>query len=310
MQKTLETLLKKQSTRIPNSAFQTESHYYVVMKSGLLAKVRKTDDVTVLIDKQFPKDVEGTEHWTDLFDKVEGIETNRTSDIPYSELKDILPFSSSDETRYIINGVLMDDQKMVATDGRRLLVRTIDGEMADTNSPIVPNNMIKDILTFANKKKDIHFQFKRKDMGGWFIVRLDDVEFMGELADGYYPNYRQVIPKHETICGKWRFNAKTILEAYKNVSKIYGKRHYKYIVWNKDECVIQVGAGENLDHTEKVENSILKSDSDDFKLKLDLNYLIDFLKIGMSDFGYESENDAVCLGKEGWKGVLMPMRLS
>lgn len=310
MQKTLEKLLKKQTNKFPNSVFQTESHYYIVMKSGLLAKARKSVDVSVLIDKQFPKDMEGMEHWTDLFNKVENIEPDRTSDIPYSELKEILPFSSSDDTRYILNAVLMDDQKMVATDGRRLVYRTIDGETADTNSPIVPNKMIKDILEFANKKKDVSFRFVRKDMGGWFIVRCEDVEFVGELVEGYYPNYKQVVPKNETMCGKWKFNGKAILEAYKNVSKIYGKRYEKYILWNNGECEIQIISYGHTEHSEKIEYSIIESDSDNFLLRLNLNYLADFLKIDMSDFSYESEQDPICLGKDGWKGVLMPMRLS
>ena len=103
---------------------------------------------------------------------------------------------STDETRYVLNGIFASfrDGKLtlVATDGRRLAMVDTELEFPESNESdvIIPTKAIQELQRLAGDE-------------GMVVVRLSDSQvsftvgdtlLVSKLIEGNYPNYRQVIP--------------------------------------------------------------------------------------------------------------------
>jgi DNA polymerase-3 subunit beta len=108
---------------------------------------------------------------------------------------------STDESRYVLNGIFMSlkDHKftMVATDGRRLAL--VDEEVDVTEQSqgefIVPAKAVNELNRLLQGAGEIEIRysdnqaaFNLKDDKGFSIL------IISKLIEGNYPNYRQVIP--------------------------------------------------------------------------------------------------------------------
>ncbi len=103
---------------------------------------------------------------------------------------------STDETRYVLNGVLFSfkDNKLtlVATDGRRLAMLDIDLEFPRSHEAdiIVPTKAVTELQRLLTEEGDV-----RVSVGGSQIAfDLNNTLLVSKLIEGNYPNYRQVIP--------------------------------------------------------------------------------------------------------------------
>jgi DNA polymerase III subunit beta len=128
-------------------------------------------------------------------------------------LKSVAYAQSTDETRYILNGVYFNfkDGKLslVATDGRRLALisKEIEVPAASAGSIILPAKTVSELLRMLDKgeKLKISFNDRRaafqlntdKDTSGL----IDSIYLYSKVVEGNYPNYNQVIPKetHQRI---------------------------------------------------------------------------------------------------------------
>ena len=128
-------------------------------------------------------------------------------------LKSVAYAQSSDETRYILNGVYFNfkDGKLslVATDGRRLALvsKELDVPAASAGAIILPAKTVSELTRLLDKgeKLKINFNERRaafqiatdKDTSGL----IDHVYLYSKVVEGSYPNYNQVIPKetHQRI---------------------------------------------------------------------------------------------------------------
>jgi DNA polymerase III subunit beta len=103
---------------------------------------------------------------------------------------------STDETRYVLNGVLFSfkDNKLtlVATDGRRLAMLDIDLEFPRSHEAdiIVPTKAVTELQRLLTDEGDV-----RVSVGsGQIAFDLNNTLLVSKLIEGNYPNYRQVIP--------------------------------------------------------------------------------------------------------------------
>lgn len=128
-------------------------------------------------------------------------------------LKSVAYAQSTDETRYILNGVYFNfrDAKLtlVATDGRRLALTSKEMEVpaASAGAIILPAKTVSELTRMLDKgeKLKINFNDRRaafqiatdKDNSGL----VDHVYLYSKVVEGNYPNYQQVIPKetHQRI---------------------------------------------------------------------------------------------------------------
>ena len=108
---------------------------------------------------------------------------------------------STDESRYVLNGIFMSlkDGKMtlVATDGRRLALVDEEVELSEksTGEFIVPAKAINELNRLLQDKGEVEIKFGENQSS--FALKDDkgfSVLLITKLIEGNYPNYRQVIP--------------------------------------------------------------------------------------------------------------------
>ncbi|NLG00690.1 MAG: DNA polymerase III subunit beta [Betaproteobacteria bacterium ADurb.Bin341] len=103
---------------------------------------------------------------------------------------------SQDETRRVLNGVLMafKDNKltMVATDGRRLALVEHEIEFPPEAEAelILPNKAVCELMRLLGNEGDLKVYAQKNQA----IFEIGTTMVTSKLIDGVYPNYRQVIP--------------------------------------------------------------------------------------------------------------------
>ncbi len=104
--------------------------------------------------------------------------------------------SSTDETRYILNGVycVFAEGKLtlVATDGRRLALMEVGLEIepAEELKIIIPSKAVSELQRLLKDEGEVQVSVTQNRAA----FELNGVLLVTQLVDGNYPNYRQVIP--------------------------------------------------------------------------------------------------------------------
>ncbi|CAN5733762.1 DNA polymerase III subunit beta [soil metagenome] len=103
---------------------------------------------------------------------------------------------STDETRYVLNGILCSFKEsmltMVATDGRRLAMVEQEVEFPQSHEVdiIIPTKAVNEIQRLLGDEGEVTLKVGSGqigfDLGNYFLA--------SKLIEGNYPNYRQVIP--------------------------------------------------------------------------------------------------------------------
>lgn len=108
---------------------------------------------------------------------------------------------STDETRYVLNGIFfsLKDHKltMVATDGRRLALvdEEVDVDEKSYGEFIVPAKAVNELNRLMQDKGNVEIKYAENQAA--FALQDEkgvSVLVITKLIEGNYPNYRQVIP--------------------------------------------------------------------------------------------------------------------
>src|SRR2546421_3771465 len=103
---------------------------------------------------------------------------------------------STDETRYVLNGVLFSFKEnkltLVATDGRRLAMLDIELEFPRSHEAdiIVPTKAVTELQRLLTEDGDVKVSVGT----GQIAFDLNNTLLVSKLIEGNYPNYKQVIP--------------------------------------------------------------------------------------------------------------------
>jgi len=124
----------------------------------------------------------------------------RTITLKQSELRDGLRKTSyaisSDETRYVLNGILFslaeNKLTLVATDGRRLALFDSDVEFPASQERdfILPTKAVTEIQRLLSDTGDVVIASTENLVS----FELNGAQLSSKLVEGNYPNYRQVVP--------------------------------------------------------------------------------------------------------------------
>jgi DNA polymerase-3 subunit beta len=126
-----------------------------------------------------------------------------------SMLKSVSFAQSTDENRYILNGVYFnfseDQLTLVATDGRRLALTNfeLNTNESDSGNLILPAKTVAEIERLIGKGASVKIAFNDRQVA--FEIGIDDdagdsglvdqIYLVSKIVEGNFPNYRQVIPK-------------------------------------------------------------------------------------------------------------------
>ncbi|MEO7933745.1 MAG: DNA polymerase III subunit beta [Chthoniobacterales bacterium] len=134
------------------------------------------------------------------FPPLSRFENARVFNIKQKELKDGLKKTayaiSTDETRYVLNGVLHSFKEnklsLVATDGRRLALVDIELEFprSQETEVIIPTKAITEISRLLKDDGEVKVSISDNQVA----FELNNTLLISKLIEGNYPNYRQVIP--------------------------------------------------------------------------------------------------------------------
>jgi DNA polymerase-3 subunit beta len=136
--------------------------------------------------EEFPKLVE--------FDSRESMELDQ--DVVKEMLELTYFAASTDETRYILNGILVEIKdkmiKLVATDGRRLAIikKNLDTPIAKEISMILPIKAVQELnRNLGQEGKLLFFVTDNQAM-----FKIGPTCIISRLIEGEFPDYNQVIP--------------------------------------------------------------------------------------------------------------------
>lgn len=120
--------------------------------------------------------------------------------IDQAALKDALKKTayaiSTDETRYVLNGIYFSFKEgkltLVATDGRRLAMVEHDLEFPESNEVdlIVPTKAVNELQRLLGDEGEVLMRLSESQAS--FV--MNDNVLVTKLIEGNYPNFRQVIP--------------------------------------------------------------------------------------------------------------------
>ena len=107
---------------------------------------------------------------------------------------------STDETRYVLNGIFASFKEgkmtLVATDGRRLAMVENEVEFPSSHEcdVIIPTKAVQELGRLLNEEGDLVLRLTDSQVA----FEANDTLLVSKLIEGNYPNYKQVIPSNTT----------------------------------------------------------------------------------------------------------------
>lgn len=229
---------------------------------------------------------------------------------------------STDETRYILNGVYFNfkDGKLalVATDGRRLALvsKELNVPAASAGAIILPAKTVAELLRLLGKGEKLSIAFNERraafqiDAGKEAGGLTDSIYLFSKVVEGNYPNYQQVIPKetHQRI----KLERELFLQCV----------HRAALVTSEKSNSVKIKLSSNLleitasspDFGEAHESMAISYSGPDLQVAFNPQFVMDPLRALTKDEVFFELKDEVSPGVfktlESFVCVIMPVRLS
>lgn len=241
--------------------------------------------------------------------------------VPAAMLKEMVKKTifavSTDETRYVLNGVnFMIDKgalALISTDGRRLAFVRREGldKKAQANA-IVPTKAVQELQRVlaadGGSEEPVHVQFTENQV----TFRYKTTVILSRLIEGHFPNFDQVIPRSHEMEAK--MPAKRLLSATQRaaVGTLEKGGSVRFNL-SKGKLQISASAQGRVEVEAEVEADYA---GEPFSIAFNPQYVIDVLR------SLEGEDVIIDLttplnpgvvrpaGDDGYKYVVMPMQLS
>lgn len=231
-----------------------------------------------------------------------------------SAFRDMLKRSSyaisTDESRYVLNGVLLcfKDNKltMVATDGRRLAL--VDQELEFPKSSeaevILPSKAVTELQRILKGDEEMTITLSDTQIA----FDLGAVYLVSKLIEGNYPNYQQVIPAEAQV--KVKIPREQLLEAVHRVALVSSEKSNSVkLSFTKDKLDITANTPEV---GEAKETLPVQYGADDLTIAFNPMFLMDPLRnIEVEDISFDFIDElspGVIKYDNSFLYVIMPMR--
>ena len=238
-------------------------------------------------------------------------------------LKSVSYAQSTDENRYILNGVYFNfaDEKLtlVATDGRRLGLTGLELEVSEENagSLILPAKTVAELERLMGKGEKVNIAFN--DRQAAFEIGLDKASDSGlvdhlylvsKIVEGNYPNYRQVIPKETEH--RVKIERELMLECVHRAALVTSdKSNSVKIKISKNLLEI---SGQSTEYGESHESMAIAYDGPEVQVAFNPQFLMEPLKALTKDEVFFEFKDELSPGLfktlDNFICVIMPLRLN
>jgi DNA polymerase-3 subunit beta len=186
---------------------------------------------------------------------------------------------STDQTRYTLNGILFrvtpSDVRMVATDGHRLAIHTVESNALKEARPveaIIPRKAAAETLRLLKDEPgDIEVELSENHL----LVVSDHTLIDARLIEGQFPNYEQVIPT--TTTKQIMVGRGALLAGLRRTSTILGERMIPTAMELKARTLLLSCV--NLDLGEARERIEVEYDHDEMVIGFNAKYVLDFLNV-------------------------------
>ncbi len=250
------------------------------------------------------------------FPPLPKFEGAKTYTLKQAELRDALKKTSyaisTDETRYVLNGILCSFKEgklaLVATDGRRLAMVDIELEIAagQEASVIIPAKAVNELQRLLKDEGTIEIRLGENQVA----FELNGTLLVSKLIEGNYPNYKQVIPNEAKE--RIELERETFLNAVRRVSLLTSEKSNSIkLIFTKNNIDI---AANSPEIGEAKESLPVKYGGKDFTIAFNPEFLMAPLRALTDDTVYLDLIDEMSPGvvkiKTPFLYVLMPMRIS
>ena len=223
---------------------------------------------------------------------------------------------STDETRYILNGVFFEPReggkiRMVATDGHRLALveREMEGDFKLKSGVIIPRKGLFELKRLLDEapEAECHLGFAENSA----LFKKPGLTMVMRLIDGQFPEYQRVIPKEgekQVALPRTRF-----LESLKRISLLSADKSNAVKIHLTDNQ-LRISS-HNPDLGEAKDDIDATYRGPELNIGFNARYLIDVLSVLDSDevvFELGDEHSPGVLhqpGDRSYTAVVMPMRV-
>lgn len=240
-----------------------------------------------------------------------------------SMLKSVSYAQSTDENRYILNGVYFNfaDEKLtlVATDGRRLGLTALETEISEDNagSLILPAKTVGELERLMGKGENVKIAFN--DRQAAFEIAIDDAGDSGlidhlylvsKVVEGNYPNYRQVIPKETEH--RVKIERELMLECVHRAALVVSEKHNS-VKLKISKNLLEI-SGSSSEYGESHESMAIAYDGPEVQVAFNPQFLMEPLKALTKDEVFFEFKDELSPGLfktlDNFICVIMPLRLN
>lgn len=239
-------------------------------------------------------------------------------------LKSVSYAQSSDETRYIMNGVFFnfaeDRLTLAATDGRRLSLISKEVEVTEENQGhlILPAKTVAEVERLLNQGETVRIAFNDRQVafeintGEDSVDRglVDSVYLVSKVVEGTYPNYRQVIPKENDQHIK--INRELFYNTIRRAAVMVSDKNNSVKIHVADNLMTVSSA--SSEYGEGSDSQAVEYSGPEVTVAFNPAYLIDPLRALSKDeviFEFKDElSPGVIRTTDSFLCVIMPLRLS
>jgi DNA polymerase-3 subunit beta len=239
-------------------------------------------------------------------------------------LKSVSYAQSTDEARYIMNGVFFSfaENKLIlaATDGRRLAVTTKEMAVSEENagSIILPARTVSEVTRLLGQAESVRIAFNDRQVAfeiasgteGAEKGLADTIYLVSKVVEGNYPNYKQVIPKETDQYIS--INRETLLNTVRRASRVTSDKNNSVKVTVKPGTLDITGSSPDIGESKVSVN--VDYTGPEIAVAFNPQYLMDPLKAVTRDeviFEFKDElSPGVIRTPEGFMCVIMPLRIS
>jgi len=211
-----------------------------------------------------------------LFDSENSLEIEQP--VLKDMIRKVIYAASHDTIKPVFNGMFMVSEApgsitTVATDSRRLstIAVKIDNELDFGNGIIIPLKTVNEVLRLLESSGLCRFSINHNQC----FFKIGNTEIVSRVVDGQFPNYKQVIPKEQSLTVV--IETKPLLDSVRRAMIFTREPANKIILsFSKDKLMIEASTPELGEAEEEI--TIDADYSDTISMGINAQFLIDTLR--------------------------------